>query len=214
MYYTVYQTTNLINNKLYIGTHITDYPNDEYLGSGKIISKAIKKYNPENFIKEILFVFDNPEDMFTKEKELVNEEWVSRKDTYNIKLGGEGGWDYVNSSGARLIGLKILNKNAAIYAVIGNAKVQELSSNNEWLMVRNQNIANGMLGKQNFKNHCHTEETIQQMKISHKGKHEGIKNSQYGTCWITNGKENKKIKKTELDKYINIGYTKGRIMGV
>ena len=39
----------------------------------------------------------------------------------------------------------------------------------------------------------------------------GKNNSQYGSCWITNGKENKKIKKEELDKYLELGYNKGRI---
>lgn len=39
---------------------------------------------------------------------------------------------------------------------------------------------------------------------------QGEKNSQYGTCWIHNNKENKKIKKEELENYINIGWIKGR----
>ena len=41
---------------------------------------------------------------------------------------------------------------------------------------------------------------------------QGEKNSQYGTCWIHNNKENKKIKKEELDNYINSGWIKGRKM--
>lgn len=40
----------------------------------------------------------------------------------------------------------------------------------------------------------------------------GAKNSQFGTCWITNGKENKRIKKEKLDDYIILGYYKGRII--
>jgi hypothetical protein len=40
----------------------------------------------------------------------------------------------------------------------------------------------------------------------------GEKNSQYGTCWIHNDKENKKIKKEELENYINKGWIKGRKM--
>ena len=40
----------------------------------------------------------------------------------------------------------------------------------------------------------------------------GEKNSQYGTCWITKDKENKKIKKENLEQYINLGWSKGRFI--
>jgi hypothetical protein len=46
-------------------------------------------------------------------------------------------------------------------------------------------------------------------KINHQ---QGSKNSQYGTCWITNGSISKKIKKEELDLWIRKGYYKGRII--
>jgi len=45
------------------------------------------------------------------------------------------------------------------------------------------------------------------MSLSKKGKAVGNKNSQYGTMWITDGKENKKIKKESL---IPEGWYKGR----
>jgi hypothetical protein len=90
IYYTVYKTTNQINDKIYIGVHKTENPNDDYLGSNRILKDAIKKYGQENFTKEVLYIFDNEEDAFNKEKELVSEEFVSRKDTYNIGLGGKG----------------------------------------------------------------------------------------------------------------------------
>lgn len=89
-YYTIYQTTNLINNKIYIGLHTTDNINDGYLGSGIFLKKAIKKYGYKNFKKEILYVFDNKKDMITKEKEIVNEDFILRKDTYNMSKGGYG----------------------------------------------------------------------------------------------------------------------------
>ena len=34
--------------------------------------------------------------MNSKEAELVNEEFLKRDDVYNIKLGGEGGFDFIN----------------------------------------------------------------------------------------------------------------------
>lgn len=91
MKYTIYKTTNLINNKFYIGKHQTKNVNDSYYGSGIALKKAIKKYGKENFKKEILFVFETEKEMNEKEIELITEEFVSRSDTYNVGVGGEGG---------------------------------------------------------------------------------------------------------------------------
>ena len=91
MYFTIYQITNKINGKIYIGKHQTKNPNDAYYGSGKAITASIKKYGKENFKKEILFVFETETEMNQKEKELITEEFVLRDDTYNLGVGGEGG---------------------------------------------------------------------------------------------------------------------------
>ena len=72
-YYSIYKTTNLINNMYYIGFHITSNLNDDYLGSGSYLNRAINKYGKENFKKEILFIFDNFKEMVDKEKEIINE---------------------------------------------------------------------------------------------------------------------------------------------
>ena len=91
MRYTIYQTTNKINGKIYIGKHQTENLNDSYLGSGIALRNAIKKYGIENFQKIILFDFDTEQEMNDKERELITEEFVKRKDTYNKGVGGEGG---------------------------------------------------------------------------------------------------------------------------
>ena len=83
----IYKTTNLLNGKSYVGQQST---NDEmYLGSGKILKLAIKKYGVENFKKEII------EECLTRE-ELNKREiyWIKKLNpVYNIHEGGYGGYN-------------------------------------------------------------------------------------------------------------------------
>lgn len=89
MTYLVYQITNKVNGKIYIGAHQGSL--NSYWGSGKVIKRAIKKYGDSVFEKQILFECDSKEEMFAKERELVTPEFVARNDTYNMKEGGQSG---------------------------------------------------------------------------------------------------------------------------
>lgn len=89
----VYKTTNLINGKIYIGCHCTNKLNDCYLGSGLTLKKAIKKYGKENFSRETLHDVDNSELAYFIEELLVDDEFIKREDTYNVKNGGTGGYN-------------------------------------------------------------------------------------------------------------------------
>ena len=53
--YYVYLTTNLINGKKYIGQYYGEV-DDNYIGSGSTLKKAINKYGKGNFKKEILYM--------------------------------------------------------------------------------------------------------------------------------------------------------------
>ncbi len=98
MFYTVYKITNLINNKIYVGVHITKNLNDSYMGSGVNIKRAIKKYGIKNFKKEYLSIFDNENEMFQMESKIVNKEFITSLDSYNISIGGIGSWKHINDN--------------------------------------------------------------------------------------------------------------------
>lgn len=85
--YLLYQITNLVNRKIYIGAH-EGTPDDNYLGSGVGIHRAIKKYGRDNFRKDILATVDTEAFLYKLEAAVVNENFVSRRDTYNLNVGG------------------------------------------------------------------------------------------------------------------------------
>lgn len=91
MTYFLYKTTNLVNNKYYIGVHAGNVLDESYLGSGRLIKYAIKKYGRNNFKREILKTFNTIEEMFTEEGIVVNQGVVDDENSYNLCIGGLGG---------------------------------------------------------------------------------------------------------------------------
>lgn len=157
-YHIVYQTTNLINGFIYIGRHSTDKLEDGYLGSGKLIQKVIREFGRENFKKEILFIYDNPDEMIAKEVELVTDEFRKREDTYNCALG-EGEWC--------MLGKKLKPRSAEY---IEKQRIAQKGKHSKPLTEKHkENIRKGMLNakprKRGFK---HSEESKKKMSESGK----------------------------------------------
>lgn len=90
-YHLVYKTTNLINNKYYIGVHSTNKIKDYYKGSGHVIKSALKKYGFKNFLFKILQFCETREEALELEKLIVTEKFLNSPDVYNIRIGGYGG---------------------------------------------------------------------------------------------------------------------------
>lgn len=207
MFHTVYKTTNLANGNYYIGVHKTENPNDEYLGSGKLLWRAIEKYGWQNFKKEVLFIFETPEEAFKKEEELVDE---ARKDPscYNLRKGGAGGFDLINRLGLQNTkpatkAWKTLCENSEFRKAHFSKMTRNRVRSELWRQQVSKNT-----GK--FKGKKHSDETRLKMSTSAIGKHSGEANSQFGTCWVHNHIESKKIKKDQLQSFLDQGWIAGR----
>lgn len=221
MFYLIYKITNNLNGKIYIGSHKTTNINDSYMGSGKYLKRAIDKHGINNFTKEILYSFDNPKDMYAKEAEIVNEEFISENNTYNIKKGGYGGFDYINQhipkkiewlrkgriAANKVIMLKYGSEWTKNNSVKANEKAQAVlkyKRDNDPIFVERmkENAKNANLASQS-----ETAKNKRKNTMKTNLHQQGEKNSNFGNMWITDGTNSKVIKKTEQ---VPDGWTKGR----
>jgi hypothetical protein len=204
MYYYVYQITNLINGKIYVGKHKSPkHPVDNgYYGSGKQITAAIEKYGLENFKKEVLHFCSSLEEMSDKEAEIVTEDFVKRKDTYNMHKGGPGGWDHYNgtkqhSANSSKGGKKRANRADNPFKDPKFQKKYEWTRDPERLKKMGQK-ANSPVSIAKKK------ETFKKIKHS-----QGEKNSQFGRIWISNVLT-KEFKRQHITESIPEGWVRGK----
>lgn len=206
MHYLVYRITNTINDKSYIGCHKTENKDDGYMGSGIALKAAIKKYGLDAFKKEILCEAASAEAMFEKEKELV----VLGPTSYNLKRGGDGGWDHLKD---RQDFKKRGYKNAESFMIdkeknqrtghkfreqkIGIFDPKYDAKRSEW-------AGNAFRGRQ------HTNDAKQRIAEANRN-NRLIYNPMWDRCWIYNLElqKNKVVLKTELNDWLKCGWLRG-----
>lgn len=199
-YYTVYKTTNTLNDMIYVGVHLTDNPSDRYLGSGRDLVEAIKKYGRKYFKKDILFTFENVEDAFSKEREIVDDDFRNRSDTYNCSIGG-GGWGMSGVKLSKETRDRMSRSRTGVKRVFTKEHCESLSK------VKKGNKQTVEL----------IEKRIAPLRGRTKVPHtvdikEKISNSKKGAVWISNLllKKTSAIKPELLDEYLSNGWVKGR----
>lgn len=211
MYYTIYKVTNKINGKFYIGSHKTKDLDDNYMGSGKYLKRAQEKHGLENFTKEILFVFDNPEEMYAKEAEIVNEDFLSEENTYNLKKGGHGGFDYVNSNIDFYKRNRKINSRKDYDALKASGYFKKLSKigTDVFKNKMKENDNKAWWQSTRFYGKTHTEETKRKIGEANSKLQSGKGNSQYGTRWI-HSLEEKVSKRIKKEDPLPKGWLEGR----
>lgn len=202
-YHYIYKTTCTVTGKFYVGMHSTDNLDDGYLGSGKILGYSRKKYGDENHKREIVEMLPSRDELKLREKEIVNEELLNHPLNINLKYGGDGGWDYLNDSSKQH--LERCSRAGKIGgAISGTANIRKATTK--------ESCALG--GKNSWMKSFHllqSDEARKKRKNTMKERNHmvGEKNSQFGTCWVTNGNPIK-IKKELLKQYLTNGYVLGR----
>jgi group I intron endonuclease len=208
--YVVYKITNIINQNIYIGIHKTNDICDNYYGSGKLIRAAIKKHGKDNFVKEILHICDTLDSALLLEKEIVNEDFTKRRDTYNIAVGGGlggktlNGLTFVNRTHTEETKNKLRNIRLGKSFITdeGRKKIIHNNMNNE---ERKQKISNCLAGRVLSESH---KNNIKKSMLNRPPENipRGYKrnNSQK---WINNGIISTRI---NVADEIPLGFTKGR----
>lgn len=182
MFHYIYKITNTKNGKYYIGKHSTDKIDDGYFGSGKALNAAIVKYGIENFQKEILEFCKTEIKALEREREIVNENVVADKKSYNINVGGCS-WININNKGKNIYpGHKQQTKKNFAKGRGALGKILNVDPNFRKDFCKK--VSKGLkrkIAQTGFwwKGKRHTEETIRKMSNSAKGRipwNKGIKN--------------------------------------
>lgn len=212
-YFIIYKITCNVTNNFYIGMHSTDNLNDGYLGSGNLIKESVKLYGRKNHSFEILEFCDSIEELKQREKIIIDETLLQNPLCLNIALGGTGGW-YNEEHKQKNLKAFSEGGNKALQEKFKDPKFYKSFSDKMKKNWENVEYREKALKGLDWTGRAHSDETKQKMSKSSKGKNIGEKNSQFGTCWVYNEqlKECKKIKKEELNSYIEKNWNKGRKM--
>ena len=192
MYGYIYKTTNLINDKIYIGQKKSEtFLHEEYLGSGKRLKSAITHYGKENFKVELLEECDSKQEL--DEKEIF---YIKQYDSQNLEIGYN-----LTKGGDGVVGVPAWNK--------GITKEQDnrLAKSKETKQKHSKALKKAYAEGRRTNNW--TPEARQ--KISESNKRRDLSSfTTKGRSWYTNGENNVFIKPDEIEKYESLGYYKGR----
>lgn len=93
----VYQITNLVNSKLYIGLSVDgaivrwkEHLTAARSGRGNLLGRAIRRHGVESFVVKVLFESDTWRELCAVEKRYIRKFSTKSPNGYNLTDGGEG----------------------------------------------------------------------------------------------------------------------------
>lgn len=163
MYGYIYETTNIVNGKKYIGQHTSNIFDEKYKGSGRSFKKALAYWGDNNFKTRIIEQCNNQDELNEREiywiENLRNQ--LPSNMIYNISSGG-----------------------------LGNNGVKHLSEDHK------RKIGDANRGR----------------KLSEKSR-ANMSKAIKGFRWMNNGVDSIKVwDKVDIDKYLQSGFSFGRIL--
>lgn len=231
----IYETTNLINGKKYIGKRESSvFLGTDYLGSGIRLRSAIHKYGKHNFSVKLIEKCYSRDELNQREYDIIKDkDAVNSSDYYNLIDGGLNG----------LSGFRHSEESKKLSSQSNKGQVRS----DECKLHMSQNHADVTKENNPFYKKRHTEESKRKMSESLKGLRKGWKwynngeshnkfeegkqpegwilgklplsdstkakmsKVHRGKIWINNSEVETLINPELLDEYLIQGYSKGRL---
>ena len=203
MYGYIYLTVNLINGKKYIGQHKGEFDKN-YLGSGKLIRRAVKKYGKQNFTVSILEYAPTLEVLNKLEIEYIEKLKKSGEANYNLAKGGScigSIYDYMTEEEIRKHKEKISNTLKQRKLVYSK---EEIEKRRKKAIKRNKSEFMKKICVKRNKERVWKKETLEKMskRMSNNKINQGKK-------YIHKEAERKMVLEKDLDFYLKNGWQLG-----
>ena len=129
-----------------------------------MLKRAVLKHGVQVFKKEVIKIFFNAEEAYKLESLLVCQKTVDDPLCYNLKVGGQGGFDYLNNTGLNTTGVKkrdykLIGKKTSItksnkeYIVSEETRQKISQANKRTNKIRGEKISQALKGRKMSKEH-------------------------------------------------------------
>lgn len=228
----IYIIVNKLNGLYYIGKREKLYFDEAYWGSGIVISRLIKKYGKDSFIRNVLeWVYGTHNDICECEKK-----WISLLDSTNIKRG------YNLTQGGEGFASGKLNPNFgrkhSMWTEKGRQCFLQKMKGRKFSEEHKQHMSESFKGKkvskesrekmslswnyekhitQQFRDKCSKARKNKKFSYRHsKNISIGVKkyHKENPKVWVNDGKKSYIVLISELQNYLDNGYFKGRILNI